>query len=150
MSYRIVAALALSLGLSTAAFAQTSGTDTTTGSGGETSGAATSTMTLPSGWEGAIGDAFFSDSAAGTLRSEEEIRSNWGSLSADQQAQVRTECESRMAAAGTDTQVQTGSTTTGSATTGSGAMSGGATGSAAGGDTLEASLQELCTTVQDL
>lgn len=48
--------------------------------------------TLPSGWSGAIGDAFFSDPAAGTLRSEDEVRANWEGLSDEQQAQVRAEC----------------------------------------------------------
>lgn len=173
MSYRIVAALALSLGLSTAALAQTSGTETTTGS-------ANGEVMLPTGWEGEIADAFFSDPDAGTLKPEAEITANWGNLSAEQQASVRSECETRTAATGTDTTTGTGTTagattdtTTGGAstdttagaetetddemqtgatgTTGTDTTTGGAAAGATTADpTLEASLTQLCGMIEGM
>jgi hypothetical protein len=132
MSYRIVAALALSLGLSTAALAQT---DTTTGGAAGAGGE----VMLPAEWQGDIASALFSDPQAGTLKSEEEIRSGWGSLSADQQAQVRSECETHMAAAGTGTDTMTGGastdTTAGAATSTDDTTAGASTDTTAGAST---------------
>ena len=99
MTPRIIAALALSLSLGTAALAQTSTTGTDTSSGAATG----ATTTLPTGWEGDIANAFFSDPTAGTLKSDEEIKTGFEGLSAEQQAQVKTDCENQMAASGTGT-----------------------------------------------
>ena len=92
MSCKFLIAASLSLGLATGAVAQTApqtGTDpAAAGTGASTSSG------LPMGWDGAIGDAFFSDQEAGTLRSETEVRSNWDTLTSDQQARVRSHCVS--------------------------------------------------------
>ena len=92
MSCKFLIAASLSLGLATGAVAQTApqtGTDpAAAGTGASTSSG------LPMGWDGAIGDAFFSDQEAGTLRSETEVRSNWDTLTSDQQARVRSHCAS--------------------------------------------------------
>ena len=88
MTHKLLIAAALTLGLGTAtAMAQTTPAQPETG-------AASPGMqdTLPMGWEGPIGDAFFSDAPAGTLRSEAEIRANWEGLTSEQQAQVRSDC----------------------------------------------------------
>jgi hypothetical protein len=109
MTRKLLIATALTLGFGAA----TAMAQTTTPAQPET-GAASPGMqnTLPSGWEGAIGDAFFTDTAAGTLRSEGEIRANWEGLNDDQQAQVRSDC-STVASAGaqTDDDLTTGSVT---------------------------------------
>jgi hypothetical protein len=128
MKRSIIAATALSLCLGTAAFAQ-SGTATGT--------TASADAGIPSTWSGQISDSFFSDPAEGTLLSQEEVKANWASLSADQQAQVREDCSSMSASAtgmGSDTMASgaTGSDlsgTSGSATTGSDTMASGTTGS---------------------
>lgn len=110
MTSRLLIAAAMSLGLGTGiAMAQndTAQPDAAPAPGTES--------TLPSGWTGAIGDAFFSDPAAGTLRSEDEVRTNWEGLSDEQQAQVRAECAT-VATAQTqpDDNMTTGSVTPGS------------------------------------
>jgi len=111
MTFKLLAAIALSLGLGTAvALAQTDPIQPETGATTD-SGA-----TLPPGWEGALGDAFFSDPTTGTLRSQDEVQANWQNLTEEQQAQVRAHCETT-ATAGADTgaaaddEVTTGSTT---------------------------------------
>lgn len=137
MTCRIIAALALTLGLGTAAFAQSS----TTGADTSAAGAATGSVTLPKAWEGDIASAFFTDPAAGTLKSDEEIKSAWANLSSDQQAQVKTDCQSHMASAGTGSDsMKTGSTST--TTTGGAATSSGTTAGAT--DPMTASLDKLC------
>lgn len=100
--HKLLLAASLSLGLATAAVAQTS-TDPAIGGAGN----------LPMGWDGAIGDAFYSDTQAGTLRSEDEARANWDTLSSEQQAQVRSHCVS-VDTAGATTLPDTGSDVTGS------------------------------------
>lgn len=99
MTYKLLVAATLSLGLGTAvAMAQT---DNAQPEAGATSDSAASTQ-LPSGWDGAIGDAFFSDTQQGTLRSQDEITANWETLTDEQQAQVRADCDTiDTAAAGT-------------------------------------------------
>lgn len=90
MTYKLLVAAALSLGLGTAiAVAQT---DTIEPEAGAVPDAAVGSE-LPAGWDGAIGDAFFADPELGTLRSEEEVRANWEALSEEQQAQVRSHCD---------------------------------------------------------
>lgn len=141
MSYKIIAAVALSLGLATSALAQTGG-----GADASGQGAADAQTAYPTGWQGPISEAFFSDTA-GTMRTEDEIRTNWGSLSTDQQAQVRTDCESHMAAHGTDSTMQTGSTTaTGDNTS---VTATGSEGEATGGTPLTA-MNDLCGIVQGM
>lgn len=107
MTHKLLIAAALSLGFGTAvAMAQNDvlQPDAAPGPGAETS--------LPMGWDGAIGDAFFADPATGTLRTEEEVRANWQGLSEEQQAQVRSHCATvDTADAQTNDQMTTGSVT---------------------------------------
>lgn len=105
MTHKLLIAAALSLGLGTSfAMAQNDIIQPDAAPGTQTG--------LPTGWDGAIGDAFFADPAAGTLRTEDEIRANWEGLSADQQAQVRMNCDAMdTAAAQPDDQMTTGSVT---------------------------------------
>lgn len=124
MTYKLLVAATLSLGLGTAiAMAQTDPGADAPLTGASPGSAAESH--LPPGWDGAIGDAFFSDPLEGTLRSPEEIQANWDTLSDEQQAQVRSHCDTADTAAAdtmpapgdtaagaeTDDQVTTGSTT---------------------------------------
>jgi hypothetical protein len=96
MTYKLIAALALSLGLGTAALAQ----EQVPGVGAAGSGQA---PTIPV-WDQTINDAFFVDAGAGSLRTEEEIRANWGNLTAEQQATIRTDCDTMTTASvGTST-----------------------------------------------
>ena len=113
MTYRLLVAATLSLGLGTAvALAQTSQT----------------AANLPSDWDPAIADAFFSDTEMGTLRTETEVQTNWADLTTEQQAQVRAHCAtvdtagSALPPAGSDT-------TAGASTDTTTGMSGGTTGS---------------------
>lgn len=79
----IVSALAIGMCMSTAAIAQT------------TSSTATSPRAedaMPQGWQGPIGDAFYTDNTWTTLRAEPEIKDRWQTLSAEQQAMVRDDC----------------------------------------------------------
>lgn len=86
---RILTAMIFSLGLGTAAIAQsTPGVDAGAGAG-----ATVETNAAPSNWDAEVSGAFFSDMEAGTLRSSEEISTNWADLSADQQAAVRADCQ---------------------------------------------------------
>lgn len=82
MTYKLLAAAVLSLGMGTAAIAQTdaSSDDDTTN------------ITLPTGWNGDIAAAFFVDESTGELRSEDEAKANFAALSADQQAVVTEHC----------------------------------------------------------
>lgn len=113
MTHKILVAAALAFGLGTAmAAAQTDPA--------QPGGAAdiTTNQQLPSGWDGAIADAFFSDSQMGTLRSQSEIQTNWQELNAEQQAKVRSDCASMdTAGAQSDSNLTTGSTTPGESTT---------------------------------
>lgn len=76
--------LVIALGTSTAVFAQDATTGTDTGAG------ATGT---PLDWDGTINEAFFSDTTAGTLRGDDEITTNWASLTPEQQDRVRQHCQ---------------------------------------------------------
>ena len=112
MTPKLLVVAALSLGLGTGvALAQTDlvQPDTSPPTGAQT--------TLPMGWEGPIGDAFFSDPATGTLRTEEEVRANWQGLTEAQQAEVRTYCATvDTAATQPDDDMTTGSVTPDDAT----------------------------------
>jgi len=116
MTYKLLAATALSLALGTAiAAAQTTTTQPEAGASADVAAAAE----LPSGWDGAIGDAFFADAGAGTLRSEDEIRANWEKLTEEQKAQVRSHCDTvDTAAAPATTEKPAGDTTAGAETDG--------------------------------
>src|SRR5690606_9349902 len=83
-------AVAFSLALGGAALAQTgsAGNQTPMGTGMQDAQGA-----FPQTWQGPIGDAFYSDAASFTLRSQEEIAANWSTLTAEQQAQVRGDCQ---------------------------------------------------------
>ena len=150
MLHRLFAVTALSLVLGTAALAQSSSTGTTSGSGTSApgtagSGSSTSGSGMPSGWSGAIGDAFFTESSGSTLRSNDEIRSRWSSLSSEQQAQVRSDCQglaSNTAGTGSTSGTSTGSSSSAANnTTGSsgGWVDTSTTGSTTAGDTTGSS-----------
>ena len=152
MTYKLltIAAMSLSLGATTALVAESG----TTGMSGMQSDR------MPSAWEGAIADAFYSDTEHGTLRSGEEMRTNWDGLGDADKNAVRDYCDSvarnndqaRMGTggdmssgaitesgttAGVDTSTRTGSTSglAGTAGDASGAMH-------------HASLQQICQMVE--
>lgn len=112
MTPKLLIAAALSLGLGTGlAMAQSDVTQP------DASPAPGAQSTLPMGWEGPIGDAFFADPATGTLHTQDEVRANWQGLTEEQQAEVRTYCATVDTAAATppdqmtDDQMTTGSVT---------------------------------------
>jgi hypothetical protein len=92
MAHKLIIALALSLGLGTAALAQQQAPGSSPSGQGQA-------PTVPVWDDPMINDVFFVDPAARTLRSEAEIRANWGTLSAEQQAMVRADCDARMTTA---------------------------------------------------
>ena len=92
MFTKILAITALTLSLTGAALAQTDGSATSGSSPGEAI-----EDQMPAGWKGPIADTFYTDSTAGTMRTEEEIRTGWATLSAEQQAQVKTDCAATLA-----------------------------------------------------
>lgn len=112
MTYKLLVAAALSLGLGSAvAMAQTEPAET------ETAPGVTASPQLPAEWEGPIADAFFSDQETGTLRPQDEVQSNWEALTDEQQAQVRADCAKMdTAVTETDDDMTTGSTTPDSTT----------------------------------
>jgi len=76
----------------------TNGSTDSTGTTGTTDSSGTAETqdhALPRTWEGDINNAFFTDPEAQTLRPENEVRKNWSSLTAQQQAQVRMDCQSQ-------------------------------------------------------
>lgn len=84
MTTKLILALALTLGTGVLAQAQTTMTAPETPS--------SDAFTLPSGWEGNIADAFFSDSTMGTRNSEAVTKAKWDALSAEEQTTVREHC----------------------------------------------------------
>lgn len=115
MTHKILVAAALAFGLGTAvAVAQTNPS--------QPEGASdmmTTNPQLPTGWDGAIADAFFADPQMGTLHSQAEVQTNWQALDDAQQAQVRADCATMdTAGAQTDDGLTTGSTTPDTATPG--------------------------------
>ncbi|MFN3549894.1 MAG: hypothetical protein ACK4U0_20600 [Mesorhizobium sp.] len=113
MKTRMMTATAVALMLCAPAFAQTATTDTANSSTSMSSA-------MPQGWNDELGNAFFSDSELGTLRTEEEISTNWASLSAEQQAQVTGYCDTMDTASATGSAGSTmpsGDAASGAATT---------------------------------
>lgn len=88
----MIAASVLALGLGTAAHAQSSEAN----SGSKTIPDSTATTNSVDGtsdtWLGSMGPMFFTDAEGMTLRSEDEIRTNYGSLTDEQKAAMRDEC----------------------------------------------------------
>lgn len=118
-----------------AGFAATSWAQTGTGTGGvgagNGAGAANSSGMrngAPAEWQGTLGDAFYSDFSAGTLRSQDEIRSNWGNLSPENQAMVREHCATMDTASATGGTSTMGGPAAGTDTTTSGTDSTGVAG----------------------
>jgi hypothetical protein len=133
---------------------------------------------LTKDWSGPIGDAFFTDDSMATLKSEDEIKSSWSSLSTEQQAQVKQDCatvsSSTASAPGAGTSTDTTASTTpdtsgpaaGTDTTASTtppAASGGTstdttastttgttTGGAAGSGTYSTAMTDLCSMVSSM
>src|SRR4051794_26597349 len=79
MKSQFITALALTIGLAAPALAQTT--------------SSTGSDAMPDTWRGGIGDTFFSDSTGSTMRSQDEVTTRWGKLSAEQQAQARSDCQ---------------------------------------------------------
>jgi hypothetical protein len=122
MLNKLMLATALSLSLGTAAIAQTSISDTSMTATDPATGTETA-ADFGKDWDPAVSGAFYTDDTRTTLRTESEIQSNWKNLSAQQQAQIRTECEGYMAASAgmktTASENSTSSPATGTAETGS-------------------------------
>src|SRR3954469_15072494 len=81
--------------------------------------AASSTATttgMPSDWPSDLKNAFFTDASGTKLRSQEEIRTKWTSLTAAQKTQVKADCQKVASNAGTSTETtaSTKKSTTGS------------------------------------
>jgi hypothetical protein len=133
MKRKYVLAGLLSVAMASSAMAQSS----TSTSGTATTGGATAPMQMTeaeksttSKWTGPIADAFFTDATKATLRSQEEIKSKWSALSAEQKAQVKQDCNAmKTASAATGGTATTGS---GAATTDTTASADTATGGTAG------------------
>ena len=110
MKTKIITAMVLSLALGGAAFAQTSGGGATgTGAPG-----ANDPMNTMKTWDAKVGQAFYTDSTMGTLRSESEIKANWANLSSEQQAKVKADCTSMSASMPAKDKGTTASTSAGS------------------------------------
>lgn len=82
MFYKLALASAFVLSLSAGAMAQT-------GSDGDQESGQTS---VPSGWIGPIGEAFYTDGSGAALRPEAEAKANFAALSPELQAQVKSDC----------------------------------------------------------
>lgn len=99
-------------------------------------------------WGSTVGSQFFTDDTMGTLRSEDEIRNAWQSMTQEQQAMVMADCDLAKAggtdAAATGTGTDSSATTTGtstdssSTTTGTSTDSSTTTGSSSGSDAAAA------------
>ncbi|MCV0394117.1 MAG: hypothetical protein K5872_22835 [Rhizobiaceae bacterium] len=140
MFSKLLLATALSLSLGGAALAQ-SDEGATTPQATDQAGEIGSNTTMPEGWDGEIGDAFFADDNM-TLRSDDEIAANWGDLTAEQQAQVRLDCEN-MSTAMNDTGAEVDETQTSATETTTGTSAGGGTGGAADSESNQ-SMTQLC------
>ena len=82
MYTKIFAAAVLSLGMGTAAIAQ--------GDGEQGSSRLFD-------WDSTVSGAFFSDPEMTTMRTEEEMTTNWSALTPEQQTMVREDCEDEVA-----------------------------------------------------
>ena len=97
MTYKILAAaVAISFGLGTAALAQATG-DSNPDDGAATLPNNSGNSPVRPAWDTTINEAFYSDADGTQLRTQEEITTNWGNLSAEQQAMVRTDCDATTA-----------------------------------------------------
>jgi hypothetical protein len=154
MMYKLIAASMLTMALGTSAIAQssTTGTSGTSGTTTTTPGATDTMMmteadkALTKDWSGPIGDAFFTDDSMTTLKSQDEIKSSWATLSAEQQAQVKQDCAGVSTSTASSTDTTTSGTTatpptdtTASETTTSGGMSTDTTASTTTGTTTTTS-----------
>lgn len=84
MMFKTLAAVAMSAGLATAAFAQTSsGSGDAAGNGGQGD-------SPPKTWEAPINNAFYDSN--GMLRTQADIQANWAKLDTTQQDKVRADC----------------------------------------------------------
>lgn len=152
MKIIVIAASVLSLGLGSAAFAQSSsgssgttdGTSTTSGS--TTGGSATGQTGMPSGWDSTLSGAFFSDASGSSLLSKDQIRQNWSSLTSEQQAQVKSDCSNMTASSSTGTSGTSG--TSGSAAS-TDTTTTSSTGTATGAG-MNSNMSELCSYIQGM
>lgn len=87
---KLFAVTAFSVGMVTGAMAQAPDPATPTT---PTAPPSASSTAMPSGWSGAISEAFFTDETGATLRTDDEITERWSSLAGEQQDQVRADCE---------------------------------------------------------
>lgn len=113
-----IAALALGLSTSVVYAQDSSGAGTDGAASGSTN--ATDAQMMPKTWSGAIGETFYSDTTAGTLREESDIKTRWSSLSSEQQTQVREDCKTFSASSGANDTA--GTSTTGAASTAEGSQ----------------------------
>ena len=109
MFTKILAITAFSLSLSGAALAQdASGSDS-----GENPNNDEIVEQLPENWTtGGVDTMFFSDTTAGTLRSDAEIGTAWTSMTAEQQTMVKADCMARYGADGQSATSQSDATGT--------------------------------------
>ena len=106
MLQKLLATAAFTLALSLSAVAQDSTTSASDNAGnpsssttGAEAGDTTGAMDpMPPAWNGAIADTFYSDVTARAMREEADMATRWGALTADQQAQVKSDCTSMSAA----------------------------------------------------
>jgi hypothetical protein len=172
---------AISLAMASAAVAQSSSGSTSGGTSGSASG---TTSAAPSGgsagtpgmmemneaqrstmsnWPEPIRNALFSDASGSTLRSQDEIKANWSKLTAEQQNQVKQDCNTMQTASaggtagasggasGSTTAPKVSGETTASTTTGStssGTTAGTSGGASATGGTM--TVAQLCTMVNSM
>jgi len=135
---KIIAVLALSLGMGTAAIAQTDPP------GSLPSGQGNAPTTTDPWSDQDIYGAFFSGAGSPELLTEEEIRTNWGNLTVEQQAQVRTSCDEMTSTASTQDSNPTTSTMSGAGVAGPNTAGG-----QAPGTQLEARA-EVCDIIGDM
>ncbi len=83
MMFKTLAVAAMSVGLATAAFAQTSGSNDAAGDGGHGDSPAKT-------WDAPINNAFYD--SHGMLRPQADIQTGWANLSPSQQDKVRADC----------------------------------------------------------
>ena len=99
MLQKLLATAAFTLALSLSAVAQDASSSGANNPGGEgdTSSTTGASDPMPPGWEGPIADVFYSDVTARTMREQDDMATRWAALTADQQAQVKSDCTSMSA-----------------------------------------------------
>lgn len=135
MSTKPLMILALTLGMSSIAFAQTTQTTPEGQAGGAMGGA--ESFTMPQGWEGSIGTSLFSDPTTGTAHSKEDLSKNWSTMSAEDQGKVKDYC----------TSLNMGSSATGG---NGGAATGTTPADNTGAADTHASIRQICDDIKDL